>query len=87
MPLVFAFVLLFGWRLAMVVSGAILFVTGIAYYYFTQDAPNGNYKELRAKGQMAPAEGSSWKSFILASKDYRGCGLCSWRMQPALGLS
>ena len=77
MPLIFAFILLFGvnevfgWRLAMVVPGVVLFLTGIAYYYCTQDAPDGNYAELRAKGQLPPAEGSSWTSFRLASKDYR----------------
>lgn len=77
MPLIFACVMLFGvnevfgWRLAMVVPGAILFLTGIGYYYFTQDAPNGNYTELRQKGEIPPAEGSSWASFLLAAKDFR----------------
>ena len=77
MPLILAFVMFFGlnevlgWRLAMVLPGAVLFLTGIGYYYFTQDAPDGNYAELRAKGELPPAEGSSWKSFMLAAKDYR----------------
>ncbi len=77
MPLILACVMFFGineafgWRLAMLVPGAILFLTGIGYYYFTQDAPDGNYKDLRAKGEMPPAKGSSWESFLLAAKDYR----------------
>lgn len=36
-----------GWRLAMVVAGAICFVTGIAYYFLTQDTPEGNFKEVK----------------------------------------
>lgn len=39
----------FGWRAAMVVAGIICFLTGIAYYFFTQDTPEGNFKELRKK--------------------------------------
>lgn len=77
MPLVFAAVLTFGadkflgWRLAMVVPGVALFLTGIAYYFLTQDAPDGNYRELRERGEMEPARGSGWASFKLAAKDYR----------------
>lgn len=57
MPLILAAVLtfgaepLFGWRVAMVIPGIALFLTGIAYYFFTQDAPDGNYTELREKGE------------------------------------
>ena len=56
MPLVLAGVLMFGvgetlgWRLAMVVPGVALLLVGIAYFFLTQDAPLGNYKELRATG-------------------------------------
>ena len=77
MPLLFACVMLLGvnevlgWRLAMVIPGAVLFLTGLGYYYFTQDAPDGNYKELREKGELPPAQGSSWASFMLAARDYR----------------
>ncbi|MEN8685171.1 MFS transporter [Marivita sp.] len=41
-----------GWRLAMVVVGVIIMLTGIAYYFLTQDAPDGNYDDLRAKGML-----------------------------------
>ena len=77
MPLMFsAFLMLgggnfLGWRLAMVVPGAALFVTGIAYYFFTQDAPDGNYRDLRAQGRMAPRSDKSYGSFTAAAKDYR----------------
>lgn len=60
-----------GWRLAMVVPGVILFLTGIAYYFFTQDAPDGNYKELRARGELPAAEDKEHGSFLLAAKDPR----------------
>lgn len=62
MPLIFAaFVSLgvsnaLGWRLAMIVPGIVLFGCGIAYYFLTQDLPDGNFAELRAAGKMAPVE-------------------------------
>jgi MFS transporter, NNP family, nitrate/nitrite transporter len=40
------------WRLAMVVVGALCALTGVAYYFLTQDTPEGNYRELRASGRM-----------------------------------
>ena len=76
MPLVLAGVLMFGvgetlgWRLAMVVPGVALFLVGIAYFFLTQDAPLGNYKELRAKGLM-PQASQVRGSFLMAAKDYR----------------
>ena len=77
MPLIFTAVLSFGvdkflgWRLAMIIPGIALFITGFAYYFFTQDAPDGNYKELRERGDLEPAKGKGIASFILAIKDYR----------------
>ena len=77
MPLIFTAVLSFGvdkflgWRLAMIIPGVALFITGFAYYFFTQDAPDGNYKELRKRGDLEPAEGKGMESFMLAIKDYR----------------
>src|SRR5215472_4121228 len=48
MPLLFSAFLSWGvsswwsWRLAMAVPGVALFLTGIAYYFLTQDTPEGN---------------------------------------------
>ncbi len=76
MPLVVAGVLMFGagelvgWRIAMVVPGVALLLTGFAYYFFTQDSPAGNYDELRAAGKMASGKSVN-VSFIEAAKDYR----------------
>ncbi len=76
MPLVFAAFIYFGfsdqasWRLSMVAAGAVCFVTGIAYYFFTTDLPNGNFKELRASGELISVKKSKG-SFWLAAKDSR----------------
>ncbi|MBF8223338.1 MFS transporter [Halomonas sp. 328] len=79
MPLIFSGLLMLGvsetlgWRLAMVVPGVVLFVTGIAYYRFTQDAPDGNFDELRERGELPPANGENGagQSFLAAAKDIR----------------
>ena len=65
MPLIFSGLLMLGvsetlgWRLAMVVPGVVMFATGIGYWLFTQDAPNGNFDELRARGELPPANGEN----------------------------
>ena len=56
MPLVFAGFVGLGyanaeaWRWAMVVAGGVCFLTGIAYYFFTTDLPDGNFREMRDLG-------------------------------------
>lgn len=76
MPLVFAAFVALGyndalsWRLSMVAAGAVCMITGVAYYFFTTDLPDGNFAELRAKGEhVSVAKGKG--SFLLAAKDYR----------------
>lgn len=79
MPLIFSGLLMLGvsetlgWRLAMVVPGVVLFFTGIGYWFFTQDAPDGNFSELRARGELpeATGENSATQSFLAAAKDIR----------------
>jgi NNP family nitrate/nitrite transporter-like MFS transporter len=46
-----------GWRLAMIVPGIALFAMGLVYYRFTQDAPEGDFRELRAAGRIRPGSG------------------------------
>lgn len=52
MPFVFAAFVAFGyldseaWRLSMIVPGLALFVMAFVYYFFTQDRPEGNIKNL-----------------------------------------
>lgn len=74
MPLVFAGALAwFGsehlaWRYAMVGPGILLFVMGIVYYFFTQDTPKGNYKDLP---NHAKKKKQANGSLLTAIKDYR----------------
>ena len=76
MPLIFAgFVGLgyntyWSWRLSMVVAGAVCLLAGIAYYFFTTDLPDGNFKELRAKGELRD-HNQVKGTFMMAVKDRR----------------
>jgi len=75
MPLLLAAVLTFvpaalGWRLAMVAPGLAMLLTAAAYWLLTQDAPNGNYSELRARGEM-PSAAATNGTFWEAVKDSR----------------
>jgi NNP family nitrate/nitrite transporter-like MFS transporter len=75
MPLLFAgFVSLgagqwWGWRMAMFVPGLMMLITGIAYYYLTQDTPDGDFKDLHARGEMTGHSASG--AFKAAMKDPR----------------
>jgi len=59
-----------GWRASMVVAGVVCFLTGIAYYAFTQDAPEGNFKALRAAGKLSGGDKATG-AFLSACKDHR----------------
>ena len=59
-----------GWRVAMVLAGALCALVGVAYYFLTQDAPEGNYRALREAGKMPPARRATG-SFAVACKDPR----------------
>ena len=41
-----------GWRLSMLVAGLVCMATGVAYYALTQDAPEGDFHELRQQGKL-----------------------------------
>lgn len=60
----------YGWRVSMIVAGVICFLTGLAYYRFTQDTPHGNFKELRAAGKL-PEKKTQQGAFLAACRDYR----------------
>ncbi len=92
MPLVFAgFVTLLGfsesigWRASMFVAGLMCALTGVAYYLFTQDAPDGNFSELRAQG-FAPQKRKA-KARLSKRRRTTGCGHCSSSTAPVLVLS
>jgi NNP family nitrate/nitrite transporter-like MFS transporter len=76
MPLVFAAFVGAGylepeaWRYSMVIPGAALFVMGFVYYFFTQDTPIGNFKDIdrtATDGDKKEAKGNFWS----ACRDYR----------------
>lgn len=77
MPIIFTAVLSFGvneflgWRLAMIIPGIALFIMGFVYYFITQDAPDGDYSELRKQGEIESTEGKGIESFMHAIMDYR----------------
>jgi NNP family nitrate/nitrite transporter-like MFS transporter len=76
MPLIAAAVISFGvadelaWRYSMIIVGLICFLMGIIYYLYTQDCPEGNFRDLKKSGEM-PAVRKDEISFTGALKDYR----------------
>ncbi len=77
MPMVFAFFVgtigLSGstsWRASMFVAGLMCALTGVAYYFLTQDAPEGNFADLRAAGKM-PEKKAVKGTFLEACRDKR----------------
>lgn len=59
-----------GWRASMFLAGLVCALTGIAYYFLTQDAPDGNFKELREAGKM-PQKAQQRGQFLNVCKDHR----------------
>jgi len=76
MPLLFAgFVSLgagawWGWRMAMFIPGVMMFLCGIAYYKLTRDTADGDFAELRAKGELSRRSGAG-AAFATACRDPR----------------
>ena len=76
MPLIAAAVVSFGvadaeaWRYSMVIAGIVCFLMGIVYFFFTKDTPRGNFKELKAAGEMIVAK-KDQIGFLAVLKDYR----------------
>jgi MFS transporter, NNP family, nitrate/nitrite transporter len=76
MPLVFAMLVgvfgfsqAIGWRLSMFMAGAVCALVGVAYYFLTQDTPEGNFRELRAAGKLS--QKSAQGTFLEACRDHR----------------
>ncbi len=68
----------FGWRLAMVVPGLLMLVVAVLYWRYTQDAPEGNFSDLRARGIViasgkpgAYGKAGGWAAFRQAMVNYR----------------
>jgi NNP family nitrate/nitrite transporter-like MFS transporter len=58
-----------GWRLSMLFVGLLCAVSGLAYYFLTQDTPKGNFRELRAAGKLNKQ--STQGTFLEACRDGR----------------
>lgn len=76
MPLIAAAVVAFGvadaeaWRYSMVIAGIVCFLMGIVYYFFTQDTPEGNFKDLKESG-VSIEKKKDEVGFLEVLKDYR----------------
>ncbi len=77
MPLLFAFLTVncglssaAGWRGCMILSGIVCAITGIVYYFCTQDTPAGNVIELRRQG-LLPADTRKQSGLGVALRDHR----------------
>ena len=61
-----------GWRLAMIVPGVMMLIVAVMYYRLTQDAPEGNFRELRARGiTIDSGKKGGWAVFKQAMVNYR----------------
>jgi NNP family nitrate/nitrite transporter-like MFS transporter len=76
MPLLFAFCVgtlglsdAVSWRLSMFVVGLLCALAGVAYWLFTEDTPDGNFRALRAAKKLSAK--SSHDAFREACRDYR----------------
>ncbi|WP_299432135.1 MFS transporter [uncultured Maribacter sp.] len=58
------------WRYSMIIAGITCFIMGIVYFFFTQDTPEGNYKELKERGEL-PTSKKDEIGFLEVLKDYR----------------
>ena len=61
-----------GWRVAMVVPGGLMLLVALGYWKWTQDCPQGNYRDLRAAGiEIESGKKGGWDVFKEATANYR----------------
>lgn len=77
-PLLLATLVMFGveqamgWRIALIVPGLMMLIVGALYWKFTQDCPQGNFKELRAAGIQVGSEKKGGMAILMhAARNYR----------------
>ena len=72
-----------GWRVAMIVPGALMLVMAVLYWKYTQDTPEGNIPELRRRGmEVESGKKGGWNVMKVASLNYR-----SWILAACYGAS
>lgn len=61
-----------GWRLAMLVPGVMMLVVAVLYWTLTQDTPEGDIVDLRARGVAVETGGKGgWEVFRQAGRNFR----------------
>lgn len=76
MPLIAAAVVSFGiadevaWRYAIILAGLVCMLMGLVYFLYTRDTPEGNFRELKERGDM-PRLPKDEVSLTRALRDYR----------------
>lgn len=78
MPLLLSALVMFGveqamgWRIALLVPGIMMLIVGGLYWKYTQDCPQGNFKELRAQGIQVGSEKKGGLNILMhAARNYR----------------
>ena len=78
MPLVLAALVMFGveealgWRIALLVPGVMMLIVAFMYWKFTQDCPQGSFKELREQGyETDSGKKGGWGVMAQAAGNYR----------------
>nr|WP_171253990.1 MFS transporter [Acinetobacter venetianus] len=78
MPLLLAALVMFGveqamgWRIALLVPGVMMLIVGVLYWKFTQDCPQGDYKELRVQGVVVGSDKKGGLAILMhAARNYR----------------
>jgi NNP family nitrate/nitrite transporter-like MFS transporter len=78
MPLLLSALVMFGveqamgWRIALIVPGVMMVIVGLLYWKFTQDCPQGDFKELRAQGFAAGSDKKGGIAILMhAARNYR----------------
>ena len=78
MPLILAALVMFGveqamgWRIALLVPGVLMLVVGMLYWRFTQDCPQGNFKDLRTQGIQVGSDKKGGVAILMhAARNYR----------------
>ena len=61
-----------GWRMAMFVPGVMMLIVAVLYWRYTQDTPEGNFKDLRAAGiEIETGKKGGVEVFKQAMTNYR----------------
>ena len=61
-----------GWRVSMIVPGVLMLIVAVLYWKYTQDTPEGNIPELRARGvAVETGKAGGMAVFAAAAANYR----------------